>query len=75
MARQARRLGLEVMVGNMGGTSWAMAPASLVGQLCQVVDLDGPLILSGDRAPAVRYHEGQLMCDEAVWGGTSSGGA
>jgi L-alanine-DL-glutamate epimerase-like enolase superfamily enzyme len=75
MAREARRLGLDVMVGNMGGSSWAMAPAFLVGQLCQVVDLDGPLIFDADRSPAVRYHNGELTCDEAVWGGAGSGGS
>jgi L-alanine-DL-glutamate epimerase-like enolase superfamily enzyme len=50
MARKARRLGLDVMVGNMVGTSLAMAPSCLVRQLCKVVDLDGPVFLSTDRA-------------------------
>jgi L-alanine-DL-glutamate epimerase-like enolase superfamily enzyme len=68
MARTARRLGLDVMVGNMGGTSLAMAPAFLVGQLCQVVDLDGPLIFSADRSPGVSYENGELVCGEEVWG-------
>ena len=34
MAEEARRLGLGVMVGNMVGTSLAMAPAFVLGQLC-----------------------------------------
>ena len=46
MAREARRLGLKVMVGNMVGTSLAMAPAFVLGQLCDVVDLDGPIFLA-----------------------------
>jgi len=70
MAYEARRLGLEVMVGNMMGSSLAMAPAYLVGQLCDVVDLDGPIFLAGDRQPAVAYRDGMIWCDEAVWGGT-----
>jgi L-alanine-DL-glutamate epimerase-like enolase superfamily enzyme len=41
MAHAARELGLDCMVGNMMGSSLAMAPAFLVGQLCKVVDLDG----------------------------------
>lgn len=49
MARAARELGLDVMVGNMIGTCVAMAPAFLVGQLCSVVDLDGPTSLMADR--------------------------
>jgi hypothetical protein len=68
MASAARALGLEVMIGNMVGTSLAMAPAYLVGQSCQVVDLDGPLLLASDRPASVRYEDGYLHCDERVWG-------
>jgi len=68
MARRASDLGFTLMVGNMLGTSLAMAPASLVGQLCSVVDLDGPIFLERDRVPSVRYHDGLLTCPEAVWG-------
>ena len=46
MAREARQLGLGVMVGNMVGTSLAMAPAFVLGQLCDIVDLDGPIFLA-----------------------------
>jgi L-alanine-DL-glutamate epimerase-like enolase superfamily enzyme len=69
MAHEARRLGLKVMVGNMMGTSLAMAPAFVLGQLCDVVDLDGPTFLKHDRERAVRYTDGRIWCDEAVWGG------
>jgi L-Ala-D/L-Glu epimerase len=68
MAREARRLGLRLMVGNMMGSSLAMAPAFLIGQLCDVVDLDGPTFLSHDRKPSVRYSDGRIWVDEAVWG-------
>jgi L-alanine-DL-glutamate epimerase-like enolase superfamily enzyme len=68
MARRARRMGLGVMVGNMAGSSWAMAPAYIVGQLCDIVDLDGPIALARDRAPAVEYRHGEIVCDDAVWG-------
>ncbi|HEV2286812.1 MAG TPA: dipeptide epimerase [Steroidobacteraceae bacterium] len=71
MAHEARRAGLDVMVGNMMGSSWAMAPAFVLGQLCDVVDLDGPTFLAHDRTPAVRYAGGMIWCDEAVWGGPS----
>jgi hypothetical protein len=53
MARALREFGLEVMVGNMLGTSLAMAPAFLVGQLCKIVDLDGPVSLKADRATGI----------------------
>ncbi len=67
-ARRARELGLGVMVGNMAGSSWAMAPACIVGQLCEIVDLDGPLALKGDRMPAVTYRDGEIVCGDEVWG-------
>lgn len=69
MASAARQSGLGVMVGNMMGTSLAMAPAFLVGQLCDVVDLDGPLLLREDRKPSVEYKNGDIWCSEDVWGG------
>jgi L-Ala-D/L-Glu epimerase len=71
MAREAHRLGLEVMVGNMMGSSLAMAPSFVVGQLCDVVDLDGPTFLRRDRTPGVTYSQGMIWVDEAVWGRTS----
>ncbi|WP_338445459.1 dipeptide epimerase [Pelagerythrobacter marensis] len=68
IARQARQLGLEVMVGNMMGTSLSMAPSYLVGQLCDIVDLDGPTFLARDRTPGVRYRDGMIHCPVEVWG-------
>lgn len=40
------------MVGNMFGTSLAMAPAFLLGQQCKIVDLDGPLAQLAIARPA-----------------------
>jgi L-Ala-D/L-Glu epimerase len=68
MAREARRLGLAVMVGNMLGSSLAMAPAFVLGQLCDVVDLDGPVFLSEDCAPPVRYGQGMICVPATLWG-------
>jgi L-alanine-DL-glutamate epimerase-like enolase superfamily enzyme len=68
MARKAREIGLGVMVGNMVGTSLAMAPGFVLGQLCDVVDLDGPIFLAQDRKPGAVYVEGKIQCGEAVWG-------
>jgi len=69
MARAARDAGLDVMVGNMIGTSLAMAPAFLVGQLCTIIDLDGPVILKSDRPTTVQYFDGRITCPDALWGG------
>lgn len=65
----ARRHGFQVMVGCMVGTSLAMAPAVLLAQGAEFVDLDGPLLLARDRMPALRY-DGSLVSppDPELWG-------
>lgn len=68
MAAEARRLGLGVMVGNMGGSSLAMAPSFILGQGCDIVDLDGPIFLAQDRVPGVEYRDGKVWAGPAVWG-------
>ncbi|AJA08110.1 enolase superfamily enzyme related to L-alanine-DL-glutamate epimerase [Sphingopyxis fribergensis] len=68
IAQRARELGLGVMVGNMVGSSLAMAPAFIVGQLCDIVDLDGPIFLADDRKPSIEYTGGDAWCGEAIWG-------
>jgi L-alanine-DL-glutamate epimerase-like enolase superfamily enzyme len=68
MAAEARRLGLGVMVGNMVGTSLAMAPAFVLGQGCDIVDLDGPTFLADDRTPSVVYEAGTIVAGPEVWG-------
>jgi L-alanine-DL-glutamate epimerase-like enolase superfamily enzyme len=68
MAHEAKRLGFKVMVGCMSGTSLAMAPAFVLGQLCDVVDLDAPTFLTRDREHAARYVHGEVFCPEALWG-------
>jgi L-alanine-DL-glutamate epimerase-like enolase superfamily enzyme len=72
MAHEARRLGLRIMVGNMVGSSLAMAPAFVLGQLCDVVDLDGPIFLARDRTPGMVYANGTAWIDEHVWGATQA---
>ena len=65
----ARTEGYKIMVGCMVGTSLAMAPAVLVAQGAEFVDLDGPLLLSEDRSPALTYDESGLHPPEArLWG-------
>ena len=61
--------GLRVMVGCMVGTSLAMAPAVLLAQDADFVDLDGPLLLARDRCPGLRY-AGSLLHPPApeLWG-------
>jgi L-alanine-DL-glutamate epimerase-like enolase superfamily enzyme len=69
LAREARALGLGLMVGCMGGTSLAMAPAFVLGCLCDLVDIDGPLLLKSDRLPGLVYEGGRVAVFGAdVWG-------
>ena len=72
MAREAQRLGLDVMVGNMTATALATAPAMLIGQLCKIVDLDGAIFLREDRTPGTHYEQGTVWCSPAVWGAAES---
>lgn len=69
MAAEARRLGMGVMVGNMVGTSLAMAPGFVLGQICDLIDLDGPTFLAHDRQPSVAYRAGTVFAGPAIWGG------
>lgn len=66
---RARELGFQVMVGCMVGTSLAMAPAVLLAQDAEYVDLDGPLLLARDRAPGLIY-EGSVVSPPLpeLWG-------
>jgi L-alanine-DL-glutamate epimerase-like enolase superfamily enzyme len=69
LRRRAEELGFKIMVGCMVGTSLAMAPAVLLAQGADFVDLDGPLLLARDRAPGLAYR-GSLVSppEPALWG-------
>jgi hypothetical protein len=57
------------MVGCMGGTSLAMAPAMLLASDAVLVDLDGPCLLQADRSPGLHYQRGIIGPFGAdVWG-------
>ena len=65
----ARAQGFKVMVGCMVGSSLAMAPAVLVAQGAEVVDLDGPLLLTEDRAVPLFFDaNGVHPPMPALWG-------
>jgi L-alanine-DL-glutamate epimerase-like enolase superfamily enzyme len=69
LARAARGQGCRLMVGNMIGTSLGMAPALVVAQLCDFVDIDGPLLLKYDRPHGLRYRNGMVDgLDPRLWG-------
>jgi L-Ala-D/L-Glu epimerase len=66
---EAEAMGFRVMLGCMVGSSLAMAPAVLVAQGAEIVDLDGPLLLAEDRETPLRF-EGSVLhpADPALWG-------
>jgi L-alanine-DL-glutamate epimerase-like enolase superfamily enzyme len=66
---EARARGLGVMVGCMAGTSLAMAPAAILAQQAEFVDLDGPLLHTYDRPEGIPYDGGLMgFPDCALWG-------
>ena len=69
IAKLAREKGLGLFIGSMLGTSLGMAPAFLVGQLCDYVDLDGALLLAEDRFSPMLYRGANIGPPGAsLWG-------
>jgi len=70
IAKCALRDGKDLMVGNMLGSSLSMAPSYVIGQLCQFVDIDGPLFLKTDIDDALIYNDGGVVSlpSQALWG-------
>ncbi|NVK33102.1 MAG: dipeptide epimerase [Rhodobacteraceae bacterium] len=69
LADEAKKLDFQLFVGCMLGTSLAMAPAMLIAQAADFVDLDAPLLLAEDRDNPIRY-DGSIMfpASPALWG-------
>ncbi|MFY9599944.1 MAG: N-acetyl-D-Glu racemase DgcA [Pseudolabrys sp.] len=69
VAAEAQRQNFTIMVGCMVATSLAMAPAILLAQQARFVDLDGPLLLSKDRADGLRYVDSLVYPPSpSLWG-------
>jgi L-alanine-DL-glutamate epimerase-like enolase superfamily enzyme len=70
LVEAAKRAGLGLMVGNMCGSSLSMAPSYVVGQFCQFVDIDGPLLLKQDVSHGLVYGNGGLVSlpERRLWG-------
>ena len=72
MAREARKLGKKPMVGNMAGSTLATAPGFVLGQFCDVVDLDGPYFLAEDPWASKIYDDGRIMIPDGYWGASDT---
>jgi L-alanine-DL-glutamate epimerase-like enolase superfamily enzyme len=69
MVAEARRLGFGIMVGCMVASSLAMAPALLLADSADYVDLDGPLLLASDRPEGLTFEGSTIMPASAeLWG-------
>jgi L-alanine-DL-glutamate epimerase-like enolase superfamily enzyme len=69
LASEARERGLMVMIGSMVATSLSMAPALILAQGADFVDLDGPLLLARDREPGLGYLGSMIEPPSpALWG-------
>jgi L-alanine-DL-glutamate epimerase-like enolase superfamily enzyme len=70
LAAEAKRRGLRIMVSGAISTSLGIAPALLVAQQADFVNLDGPLRLALDRGAGLRYDVSTIHpADPKLWGG------
>ena len=69
LAQEAKARGFRIMVGCMVGSSLSMAPAFIIGQMAEFVDLDGPLLAISDIEHGIKY-SGNIVGipDAALWG-------
>lgn len=69
LAKEAQANGKRLMVGNMVGTSLSMAPAFVIAQMCDFVDLDGPLALKSDQVVPMKYVGAEVsLPEQGLWG-------
>lgn len=69
LVEQAREEGFRIKVGGRIGTSLSTAPAAIIGQDADWIDLDSPLLLARDRQPGLRF-DGSVLYPPSVslWG-------
>ncbi len=69
LKEEARAAGLKIMVGCMVGSSLAMAPAFVLGQGADIIDLDGPLLLKHDVKNGFEFDNSLMMPPSSeLWG-------
>ncbi|MCJ9427974.1 dipeptide epimerase [Kordiimonas marina] len=70
LAKMALKHGKRLMVGNMSGSSLSMAPAYVIGQFCDFIDIDGPLVLARDVENPLFYSTSGVVevPSGALWG-------
>jgi L-Ala-D/L-Glu epimerase / N-acetyl-D-glutamate racemase len=69
LCERARESGFKLLIGCMVGTSLSMAPARILASSADYVDLDGPLLLAGDRGHGLAYQHGRIgIPSRELWG-------
>ncbi len=69
LVERARQAGFKLLFGCMVGTSLGMAPARILVGTADYADLDGPLLLAGDRHNGLFYRDGTISLPEkGLWG-------
>src|SRR2546421_3497790 len=69
LSERARERGFKLLLGCMVCTSLGIAPARLLASAVEYVDLDGPLLLAGDRHHAVPYANCRIgIPPRELWG-------
>jgi len=69
LSERARKAGFKLLIGCMVCTSLGIAPARLLASATDYVDLDGPLLLAGDRHHGILYENGRIgLPSRQLWG-------
>ena len=69
LTERARQAGFKLLIGCMLCTSLGIAPARLLASAADYVDLDGPLLLAGDRHHRLSYQNGKIAMPSCeLWG-------
>jgi L-alanine-DL-glutamate epimerase-like enolase superfamily enzyme len=69
LTQRAREHGFKILIGCMVCTSLGIAPARLLVGATDYADLDGPLLLAGDRHHQLLYDKGKIgLPSPDLWG-------
>lgn len=69
LTKRAREAGFKLLIGCMVCTSLGIAPARILASIADYVDLDGPLLLAGDRHHGLSYKSGKIgIPPRDLWG-------
>ena len=64
MIKEARQVGLKIMLGSMNESTIGSAALAHLRSLVDVLDIDGPLLLSQDLATGMAYENGFLKLSD-----------